>query len=49
LDNFWASAAREGAQRRIATALKHGLQDRTEVELRMGAYLAGLDEASTLD
>ncbi|MCU1649922.1 MAG: hypothetical protein JWQ60_1071, partial [Pseudonocardia sp.] len=22
---------------------------RTEVELRMGAYLAGLDEASTLD
>jgi len=23
------------------------LQDRTEVELRMGAYLAGLNEAST--
>ena len=47
LDNFWASVAREGAQRRIATAFQQGLQDRTEVELRMGAYLAGLNEAST--
>jgi enoyl-CoA hydratase/carnithine racemase len=47
LDEFWRSVAREGAQRRLGQAIKDGLQSRSDVELDMGHYLAGLDAASS--
>jgi enoyl-CoA hydratase/carnithine racemase len=46
LEAFWVSAGREGTQRRLTTAAKDGLQARTDVELRMGAYLGGLGAKS---
>jgi enoyl-CoA hydratase/carnithine racemase len=39
LDEFWASAGREGTQRRLAAAAEQGLQSRGDYELRMGAHI----------
>jgi enoyl-CoA hydratase/carnithine racemase len=40
LDTFWESAGREGAQRRIVALAEKGLQQRGDIELRLGDHLA---------